>query len=66
MVGAILGQACQITPGPHGTLTITMGPGELDEDDEEAVDVLRWMRMAHASLRSTRKPGGVVLVGKMW
>ena len=55
VVGAILGQACQITPGPHGTLTITMGPGELDEADEEAVDVLRWMRMAHASLRSTRR-----------
>ena len=30
-------------------------PGELDEADGGAVDVLRWMRMAHASLRSTRR-----------
>ena len=55
VVGAILGHACQITPGPHSTLTITMGPAELDEADKEAVDILRWMRMAHARLRSTRR-----------
>ena len=50
-------------------VTLDGGPSEMDN---EAVSVLRWMRKAHASIRSTRKlrrPAGcrwVDVVQKRW
>ena len=66
-----MGQAGAINPGPDGTLTVTLdaGPSKMDND---AVNVLCWMRKAHASIRSTRKlrrPVGcrwVDVVQKRW
>ena len=54
VLGAVLGQPCAIKPGPHGTLTVSVDTGAT-EAENEAVDILRWMRKAHASVRSTRR-----------
>ena len=61
VLGAVLGHACAINPGPDGTLTVTLDAGPSEMDNE-----------AHASIRSTRKlrrPAGcrwVDVVQKRW
>ena len=56
LLSACLGEACTVTQGPYGRLEV--GFVNTVEDNElsaEAVDVLRWMRATHASIRSTRR-----------
>jgi hypothetical protein len=71
-LSAVLGQSCAIGPGAHGTLTVTMEDAGPTDAENEAVSILRWMRKAHASVRSTRKlrrsPGcrWIDVVDKRW